>query len=340
LTAADTVSGGAGSDTLWITTAGTTNAAALAHVSGIEGLFLQFGGTFNLADGITAAATLAAVGSAAVDTFDGSAVTAYGIIFVGNGGADTMRGGSKDDSFFIADSGFAAVDGNGGIDRISLTDGSSSFNLTANAAKIHNIEVISMDGVEHGNVALTGADIAQISGNNALYIVGDPGDSYSAGHGYIQIASGVTNNAVAPGHSFFEFQHASGSILYIDSFMFDTQHNDPALDVAPENSPVSRVVYSDHTVFPAGTSVNHALSGPDAGLFNIDPATGNVTFKSSPDFENPQDQDHNNHYEFTVITSNDAAIPDATRFVTSVVTDVNENAALSAAIVANNLLLF
>jgi hypothetical protein len=340
LTAADIVSGGGGSDTLWITTAGTTNAAALTHVSGIEGVFLQHGGTFNLADGITAAATLAAVGSAAVDTFDGSAVTAYGITFVGNGGADVLKGGSKDDSFFIADNGFAAVDGNGGIDRISLTDGSSSFNLTANAAKIHDIEVILMDGVEHGNVTLTGANIAQISGNNTLYIVGDPGDSYSSGNGYTQIASGVTNNAVAPGHSFFEFQHASGSILYIDSFMFDTQNNDPAVDVAPENSPVSRVVYSDHSVFPAGTIVNHTLSGPDAGSFNIDPATGNVTFKSPPDFENPQDQDHNNHYEFAVITSNDAAIPDATRFVTSVVTDVNENAALNAAIAANNLLLF
>ena len=41
LTAADTVVGGGGADTLWMTTAGTTSTAALVNVTGIEGVFLQ-----------------------------------------------------------------------------------------------------------------------------------------------------------------------------------------------------------------------------------------------------------------------------------------------------------
>jgi hypothetical protein len=326
LTAADTVVGGGGSDTLWITTAGTTGTAALAHVSGIEGVFLQNGGTFNFADGITTAAALAAVGSAAVDTLDASAVTAYGVTFVGNGGADVLKGGSRDDTFFMADENFASIDGNAGIDRLTLTEADASFNLSTTAARLHNIEVVSMDNVEHGHVTLTGTDITQISSNNALYLVGDPGDSYTAGNGYTQLASGVTNNAVAPGHTFFEFQHSSGSILYVDSSMFDLQSNDPVIDVAPENSPASRVVYTDHSIFPAGTTVAHTLGGADAALFDIDSASGNVTFKSSADFENPQDQDHNNRYEFTVTTSNDAAIPTTAKTVDAIVTDVNDNA--------------
>ena len=51
-------------------------------------MFLQSGGTFNLANGITTAATLAAVGTAAVDTFDASAVTGYGLV----GFSDSGRG--------------------------------------------------------------------------------------------------------------------------------------------------------------------------------------------------------------------------------------------------------
>ena len=111
LTAADTVAGGGGLDTLWMTTAGTTSTADLAGVSGIEGVFLQNGGTFSLADGITAAARIVATGSAAVDTIDASAVTGYGVVFTGNGGADVLLGGNQDDTFRIADSAFAIIDG-------------------------------------------------------------------------------------------------------------------------------------------------------------------------------------------------------------------------------------
>ena len=111
--------GGGGLDTLWMTTAGTTSTADLAGVTGIEGVFLQNGGTFNLADGITAAARIAATGSAAVDTFDASAVTGYGVVFTGNGGADVLRGGNQDDTFRIADSAFATIDGNGGTTTAS-----------------------------------------------------------------------------------------------------------------------------------------------------------------------------------------------------------------------------
>jgi hypothetical protein len=326
LTAADTVVGGGGSDTLWITAGGTTDASSLAHVSGIEGVFLQNGGTFHFANGITTLGNFAAVGSAAADTFDATAITAYGVTFDGKAGADSLLGGSGDDVFNIASDGFAAIDGNGGIDRLSLTTDHPSFNLTANAAKIHDIEVVSMENVDHGSVTLTGADIAQISGDNALYIVGDSGDSYEAGTGYTQIASGVTNDAVAPGHTFYEFQYVTGSLLYIDSDFYLTTISDGPVGVEPENSPVNHLVYSDPSTFPPGTTVTHTLFGPDAGLFNIDPTTGDVTFKASPDFENPLDQGHDNFYDFSVATSTDRAVPATFQTSGAVVTDVNDNA--------------
>jgi len=162
LTALDTVVGGGGNDTLWMTTAGTTATAALVNVTGIEGVFLQAGGTFNLANGITGAASFAAVGSSAVDTFDASLVTGYKVAFTGNGGADVLKGGTLDDTFFIADSAFATINGNAGIDRITLTAASQSFNLTANAAKITNLEVIDLNSSLNSTLTLAGTDIALV----------------------------------------------------------------------------------------------------------------------------------------------------------------------------------
>jgi Ca2+-binding RTX toxin-like protein len=219
LTAADAVAGGGGADTLWMTTAGTTAAADLAGISGIEAVYLQNGGSFALANGITAAAALVAVGSGAVDTFDASAVTGYGVRFSGNGGADVLRGGSQDDTFFIGDSAFATIDGNGGTtDRITLTVVSQVFDLTANAGKISDIEVIDLTRASAASLNLAGTDIALVnSSGNSLYVVGDSDDTVSAGSGFTLIASGVVNNAVAAGHTFEEYQHSSGSLLFVDS---------------------------------------------------------------------------------------------------------------------------
>ena len=110
------------------------------------------------------------------------------------------------------------------------------------------------------------SDIAQISGTNALYIVSDGGDTYEAGTGYTQIASGVTNDQIAPGHSFYEFQHSSGSFLFVDTIFDTADFTDGPVDVAPENGGVNRVIYTDHTTFPPGTTVTHSLAGADAAI--------------------------------------------------------------------------
>ena len=55
----------------------------------------------------------------------------------------------------------------------------------------------------------------------------------------------------------------------------------------PENSPAGTSLGTPmETTAPAGT-VSYSLSGTDAGLFNIDPTTGEITLaqNASPDFE-------------------------------------------------------
>ena len=53
----------------------------------------------------------------------------------------------------------------------------------------------------------------------------------------------------------------------------------------------------------AGTALTYSLSGTDAALFNIDAATGVVTFKAAPNFEAPGDAGGNNVYDVIVTAS-------------------------------------
>ena len=56
---------------------------------------------------------------------------------------------------------------------------------------------------------------------------------------------------------------------------------------------------------PEGDTPTWSVSGPDSGKFTI-PAGGQLTFRSSPDFESPEDADGDNVYEVTVVASDPA----------------------------------
>jgi VCBS repeat-containing protein len=73
-------------------------------------------------------------------------------------------------------------------------------------------------------------------------------------------------------------------------------------------------------------SLTYTLSGADSVLFDIDAATGLVTFKNPPDFENPLDADGNNVYDI-VVTAWDGAIP-TDRNVAITVTDAAEGSVI------------
>ena len=72
-----------------------------------------------------------------------------------------------------------------------------------------------------------------------------------------------------------------------------------------------------------GDSLTYSLSGTDAALFTIDPATGAVRFMAAPDFENPGDMDRDNVYDITVTASDNTN--DTNQDVAIRVTNVNDN---------------
>ena len=77
-----------------------------------------------------------------------------------------------------------------------------------------------------------------------------------------------------------------------------------------------------------GDALTYSLSGTDAALFTIDPATGVVSFNNPPDFEAPSDANGDNVYEIIVTASdNTGGTTDMNQAVTITVTDVNEGGA-------------
>lgn len=50
-------------------------------------------------------------------------------------------------------------------------------------------------------------------------------------------------------------------------------------------------------------SISYSISGPDSALLSINPLSGELTFKSPPDYENPLDEDQDNIYSISLSAS-------------------------------------
>ncbi len=97
-----------------------------------------------------------------------------------------------------------------------------------------------------------------------------------------------------------------------------------------ENVETSHAVYITSAIDPdANTVLTYSLGGGlDDDKFNIDPSTGVVTFKASPDFEKPADTGQDNVYDI-VVTVSDGYL-NARQAVAISVTNVADNAPIFA----------
>ena len=94
-----------------------------------------------------------AIGSGARDIFDGGAITGFSIVFHGLGGVDVLKGGAQNDTFYLPDSNFKLIDGNGGnADRIEFTTAGQVFDVSANADKMCDVEVLGLDNTVGNDV--------------------------------------------------------------------------------------------------------------------------------------------------------------------------------------------
>ena len=98
-------------------------------------------------------------------------------------------------------------------------------------------------------------------------------------------------------------------------------HREPSFD---ENGTADIATYTASDV-DADSVLSWSLEGDDAGHFNINPATGALSFKNAPDYEMPDDTGGDNIYDITVkVSDNHSPQLSATLDVTVTVNDVNE----------------
>ena len=81
-------------------------------------------------------------------------------------------------------------------------------------------------------------------------------------------------------------------------------------------------VYTFRARDPQGRAVSWSVTGTDSHAFDIS-SSGVLTFRSSPDFENPTDSGRDNMYEITVVVTDDQSLTDSVD-VTVTVTNHNE----------------
>ncbi len=222
ITSSDTINGGAGTDTLVLQdTNGTLTSSQLQNVTGFEAVTLTNGGAVTLSDGNFGGASLTVNGASAVDNVDASSVTAaHSIVFNGGGGADTFKGGAGDDQFLIPDSNFGSLQGNGGIDRIVLTQPGQSFNLDANVSKISGVEVIDLRSSAGAELSFTSDDILHLNPTgHSLYVVGGSDDDVVGGAGWSLISTTNSNAEVASGVNFIHYLNTNGADLFLSDLI-------------------------------------------------------------------------------------------------------------------------
>ena len=120
--------------------------------------------------------------------------------------------------------------------------------------------------------------------------------------------------------------------------IYEVAVNVEAVDEAPEFRRSSRDIfsyrengasslYTYRATDPEGAEVAWSVSGTDGGDFEIS-ASGVLSFREPPDYDDPSDDDDDNEYEVTVVatdqTGHAASLP-----VTVTVTDVNEGPIIS-----------
>lgn len=94
----------------------------------------------------------------------------------------------------------------------------------------------------------------------------------------------------------------------------------PAVSVDENTSAVAAAISAQDV---DSAVLTYSLSGADAALFTIDPATGAIAFAAAPDYEAPADADGDNAYQLTVTVTDDFGATDSVD-LTVTVADVLE----------------
>ncbi|MCC7265024.1 MAG: DUF642 domain-containing protein [Candidatus Latescibacteria bacterium] len=218
-----------------------------------------------------------------------------------HGGPEAVvQAGSGDDTIRISSTEFFRIDGDGGTDTLELSGNGTTLDFSQfEANAVQGIEVIDL-GNGGNSLYITPRQAAAITDGKVLQIDGDTSDHVTLLQGSVR--------TVGAEYTTYKF---GGIEIQVANTIGEVRE----INVAPHFlGTVARVPENQTTVtFPVvddngDTGLTYAIAGgADASKFTIDPATGLLSFKSTPNFEAPADAGADNVYEVRVSLSDGVA---------------------------------
>jgi Ca2+-binding RTX toxin-like protein len=208
---------------------------------------------------------------------------------IGGAGNDKLVGGAGSDTFVFGP--------NGGQDRVvDFVVGSDQLDLTALALR---------SGSETNLDAFAKLEITDLGDDVQIRLVNDESGSFS-----------------------IRLEGRQADQLGIDDFIFENGFalsKAPVYRVPPQvefNENQSGIAYTADAWDPDGDGLVFSLSGADQDLFYLDRFTGEVRFKTTPNFEKPGDINLDNRYSIKVTVSD--GFHEKTQRVSIKVSDVDD----------------
>ena len=223
---------------------------------------------------------------------------AFGTIIekaIGGAGNDTITGNSADNTLYggAGDDVISAGDGNDilycgpGNDTLSGGLGADEFRFYLG------------DGINTITDFSTGIDTCSFFNSDGSKIASS------------EVSTGKTSS------NEIKYTLADGTSVALEGVDFGTPFITSALTASvDENSPISNLAYTTAAIDLDTEALQFSLTGTDASYFEIGTATGNISFKESPDYESKST------YTFSV-TASDGSSSDIETIILSI-NDVNE----------------
>ena len=281
--------------------------------------YLVYGG----ATGTESTVPITAQGTAAADNFTGNAGADS---FTGIAAGDVVRGGAGDDRIGVTSPDFADIDGGTGRDTLVLEGSNLSLDLRgAGNGGVDSVEVVDLTGSGANTLLLDPLAVFNLTEERAggiatLDVLGDGNDTVDLRGSNFSSNETVTEDETTyavyrDGNVAVRVQMGVQALTAPPVFT-----SDATVSVAENQTEAYTATATDEDT----DTLTYGLSGTDAALFTIDPATGVVSFIAAPDFEAPGDNDRDNVYDITVTASDNTNQTDHDVAIT--VTNENDNA--------------
>ena len=227
-------------------------------------------------------------------------------------------------------------------------DHSTSQNITISVSDLNDeapqftslgSQAVNYTTVQVGDIVYTATSTDLDAGDQVSYALsGADASSFS-----FDTSSGALAFAQLP--SLSEFQSSNGGIAYaLTITATDLANNSSALDLTINlvddtgNAPVftqssvsinvdensAGSVYQAQASDADGDPLVYSIDGTDAALFTIDSSSGELNFKTPPDFEQPADNGTDNIYDLT-ITATDPVGNQGSQSLAIAITNLNDN---------------